>query len=70
VDLCLRLAARGLRCVWTPHARLRYPEPPRRRSDAAGMRAMQQRWGDMLGRDPYANPNLSIRDGVLSLERK
>jgi GT2 family glycosyltransferase len=70
VDLCLRLAARGLRCVWTPHARLRYPEPPRRRSDAAGMRAMQQRWGDMLARDPYANPNLSIRDGVLSLQRK
>jgi GT2 family glycosyltransferase len=70
VDLCLRLAARHLRCVWTPHARLRYAEPPRRRSDEAGLRAMQQRWGDALARDPYANRNLVIRDGALVIKEK
>jgi len=69
VDLCLRLAERGLRCVWAPHARLRYTVLPRRRADPAGMRYMRERWGAALARDPYANPNLVIRDGTLALAK-
>jgi GT2 family glycosyltransferase len=66
-DFCLRLAERGLRCVWTPQARLRYRTAPRRAADAAGARFMRSRWGEMLMRDPYKNPNLVIRHGNLAL---
>jgi glycosyltransferase involved in cell wall biosynthesis len=65
VDLCLRLAARGLRTVWTPQARLRFAQsPPARGRGAAWMR---QRWRDALAADPYCNPNLRLRGGRLSL---
>jgi GT2 family glycosyltransferase len=67
IDLCLRLAERGLRCVWTPQARLGYREVPRAPADPAGAAYMRQRWGESLARDPYANPNLVIRDGNLGL---
>jgi GT2 family glycosyltransferase len=66
-DLCLRLAARGLRCVWTPHARLRYRVSQRVPADPSGGAYMRQRWGKTLARDPYANPNLVIRAGNLCL---
>jgi hypothetical protein len=65
VDLCLRLAARGLRTVWTPQARLRYARPPR--EPGAGAAWMRQRWRDELAADPYHNPNLTLRRGRLSL---
>ena len=69
VDFCLRLAAHGLRCVWTPHARLRYTTPPRvmRNPEAAGL--MRARWAAALARDPYFNPNLQVRRGALGLRR-
>jgi len=67
-DLCLRLAEQGLRCVWTPHARLRYRNTIAPvRPDAAGAAYMRQRWGKTLAHDPYANPNLVIRAGTLGL---
>jgi GT2 family glycosyltransferase len=67
-DLCLRLAGKGMRCVWTPHARLRYRERiGRARPDTTGAAYMRQRWGETLARDPYANPNLVIRAGTLGL---
>jgi O-antigen biosynthesis protein len=65
VDLCLRLAARGLRSVWAPQARLRYtamPKPPQ-----AGAAWMRAQWGSALADDPYHNLNLRLRGGVLSL---
>jgi len=56
VDLCLRLAARGLRSVWTPLAWLQYAAPPApKRAGAAWMRA---RW--KLETDPYVNPHLAL----------
>ena len=66
-DLCLRLAERGLRCLWTPQARLRYSTPRRRTPDPAGARFMRERWGETLARDPYKNPNLVIRHDTLAL---
>jgi GT2 family glycosyltransferase len=67
IDLCLRLAERGLRCVWTPQARLRYRSLPRRLPDAAAAAFMRASWGKTLGQDPYANPNLMIRHTNLAL---
>ena len=66
-DLCLRLAARGLRCVWTPHARLRYTTMPQPARDRGAARLMRARWGAALARDPYFNPNLVVRHGNLAL---
>ena len=66
-DLCLRLAERGLRCLWTPQARLRYSTPQRRSTDPTGARFMRERWGERLSRDPYRNPNLVIRHNTLAL---
>jgi GT2 family glycosyltransferase len=65
VDLCLRLAARGLRTVWTPHARHHYMRRPRALS--AGAAWMRQRWGKALAEDPYRNPNLRLAGGRLFL---
>jgi GT2 family glycosyltransferase len=65
VDLCLRLAGRGLQTVWVPQARLRYTARPRALS--AGAAWMRQRWGAALAADPYRNPNLAVVRGRLSL---
>jgi hypothetical protein len=65
VDLCLRLAVRGLRTVWTPHARLQYSSMPR--SPSAGGAWMRQRWGAALAADPYHNPNLLLSRGQITL---
>ncbi|KQP41329.1 glycosyl transferase [Methylobacterium sp. Leaf104] len=68
VDLCLRLRARGLRNVWTPHARLIHHEsksrgaedtPEKRERFEREVRVMQARWAAELRADPYYNPNLS-----------
>ncbi len=65
VDLCLRLAARGLRCVWTPYARLVYATVPRGRHDSAAAALVRARWGAALGRDAYLHPGLEVRGGNL-----
>jgi O-antigen biosynthesis protein len=69
VDLCLRIADKGYRIVWTPHATLYhfesasrgYEDTPQKRarfrSECGYMRA---RWGDRLLNDPCFNPNLSL----------
>ncbi len=67
VDLCLRLARADLRCVWTPQARLRYAKRPPNTRDPEAARLMQARWGDILARDPYLNPNLTVRNTTLAL---
>ncbi len=69
VDLCLRLAERGWRTVWTPFAELIHHESTTRGSDELGANAdrlaaegryMQQRWGMLLRSDPAYNPNLTL----------
>ncbi|MEJ0049100.1 MAG: glycosyltransferase [Rhodospirillales bacterium] len=68
VDFCLRLAARGLRTVWTAHAWLQYTANPRaKRSGAVWMRG---RWAAVLRADPYGNPNLRLSNGQLRLVRR
>jgi GT2 family glycosyltransferase len=76
VDLCLRLRQRGYLIVWTPLAELYHHESASRGSDLLSARHrefvreneyIQAKWGWALQRDPYFNPNLSLRDLSISL---
>lgn len=69
VDLCLKLRARGLRVVWTPHAELYHLESVSRGGDLdVGKRDrfreeslyMRETWGALLDADPFYNPNLTL----------
>lgn len=71
VDLCLKLAARGWRTLWTPQARLMHLESASRGSDKDAAAAdrlgreaalMRERWGGRLAADPFYNPNLTLVD--------
>ncbi|MBX9933329.1 MAG: glycosyltransferase [Methylobacterium sp.] len=68
VDFCLRVAAAGYRCIWTPHATLSHLEsvsrgPPagedRRRFEAEGDR-FAARWRDTVRHDPFYHPSLTL----------
>ena len=62
VDYCLRVRQAGYRIVFTPHAQLYHHESASfgaRIQDAAGAEEMRRRWGAVLDRDPYYNPNLT-----------
>ena len=70
IDLCLRIREKGYRIVWTPHAELYHHESLTRGSDLDPenlerfnweIYQMKRRWGAILERDPYYNPNLSLR---------
>jgi GT2 family glycosyltransferase len=69
IDLALRLAAQGLRCVWVPQARVRLRSGRYSPTDPAGAAYMRQRWPAELASDPYRNPNLVIRNHRLALHR-
>ena len=69
VDLCLKIAARGYRNVWTPYAELIHHESASRGSEdtpekqarfAREVQFMKQKWGDVLQDDPAYNPNLDL----------
>lgn len=69
VDLCLKLRARGLRVVWTPHAELYHLESVSRGGDLdadkrnrfrAESLHMRETWGPVLDHDPFYNPNLTL----------
>ena len=62
VDYCLRLGSAGYRVVFTPYAELTHHESAsfgRRVQSSVGASLMRERWGRVLERDPYYNPNLS-----------
>lgn len=70
VDFCLRLTDAGYRNLWTPHAELFHLESVSRGKDHDGARkrrldaesdALRQRWPAWVARDPYYNPNLTLR---------
>jgi O-antigen biosynthesis protein len=81
VDLCLRIAAMGLRNIWTPFAELHHLESASRGSDMTGAKAarferecryMRARWGATLDEDPFYNPNFNLTssDHVLAKPRR
>jgi GT2 family glycosyltransferase len=67
VDLCLKMRRAGYLIVYTPFAQLyRHTSQPEK-VDANGKMILQQRWGNVLERDPYYNPNLSRERADFSL---
>ncbi|WP_238191208.1 glycosyltransferase family 2 protein [Methylobacterium frigidaeris] len=68
IDLCLRLAARGWRSLWTPRAVVAHHEsvsrgpsigPARARFEAEGNR-FAARWRSVIRDDPYYHPAFSV----------
>ena len=68
VDFCIRLRRAGYRVVWTPHARLHHrtedrstgTDDKRQEKRQEEIAHMRKRWGPILERDPFWNPNLSL----------
>jgi len=76
VDFCLRLREAGYWIVWTPHAELVHCESVSRGFDdstpkqvrcLAEIDYMNAKWGDVLKRDPFYNPNLSLGEDLFTL---
>jgi GT2 family glycosyltransferase len=64
IDFCLRLREKGYLVVYTPFAELIHEESAARgRSscELAETAIMFRRWGALIRRDPYFNPNLDAR---------
>ncbi|MDQ3910771.1 MAG: glycosyltransferase family 2 protein [Actinomycetota bacterium] len=70
VDLCLRMRERGYFIVYTPYAELYHHESVSR-GLFSGSRTenlyMRERWGEVMDRDPYYNPNFSRGYGDFNL---
>jgi len=67
LDLCLKIRRADYLIVYTPFAKLCWQEVPADRLDMNGEAIMQQRWTEILWRDPYYNPNLSRERADFSL---
>ena len=77
IDLCLRVQEQGYRVLWTPHAELLYRHKASLGADDANVdeqarfqsevEYMKRRWRQRLARDPFYNPNLSLRRGDFEL---
>jgi len=66
----------GYRIVWTPHAELIHHESASRGFDDSTPKQnrflsevdyMNSKWGDVLQRDPFYNPNLSLGENLFTL---
>ncbi|WP_306409944.1 glycosyltransferase family 2 protein [Ectorhizobium quercum] len=77
VDYCLKLREVGKGIIWTPHARLIHRESVSRGPDdtrekiarfSEEERYMHERWGDVLLRDPFYHPCLSLTAGDRALD--
>jgi GT2 family glycosyltransferase len=66
IDFCLRVADAGYTNLWTPFAELYHHESVSRGHDITSARflraaeAMETRWGEKIGADPYYSPNLTL----------
>lgn len=76
VDLCLKLREAGLKIVYSPHVKLYHFESKSRGLDTASDKLirferekenLKTKWGRLLQRDPYYNPNLSLSREDFSL---
>lgn len=76
VDLCLKLKQAGFHNVWLPQVQLYHYESKTRGLDDTPekvtrlqreIQIMQQRWGELLRRDPCYNPNLNSNQGDFAL---
>lgn len=70
VDLCLRIREKGNLVIYTPYAKLYYPELPSKMDEntpenikrfSREFRYMREKWGQIIDKgDPYYNPNLTL----------
>ncbi len=70
VDLCLRIRERGYFIVYTPYAELYHHESVSRGHfsvDRTENLYMRERWGEVMDKDPYYNPNFSRGYGDFNL---
>ena len=76
IDFCLRLREAGYRILWTPYAELIHHESASRGFDdsapkqgrfLAEVNYMKLKWGRILQRDPFYNPNLSLDETLFTL---
>ncbi|MBE2940084.1 glycosyltransferase [Anoxybacillus flavithermus] len=69
VDLCLRIREKGYLIVLPPKAELFHHESVSRGHslDIKEVKYMKQRWGHILDKDPYYNPNLTLEKEDFSL---
>jgi len=76
VDLCLRIAEKGYRNLWTPYAEFYHHESATRGHEDTPEKQsrfqrecdyMRRRWGDLLANDPAYNPNLTLDGSSFSL---
>jgi GT2 family glycosyltransferase len=76
VDFCLRLREAGYRILWTPYAELIHHESASRGFDNSAPKQvrflaevdyMKSKWGHILQRDPFYNPNLSLNENLFTL---
>ncbi|TDH63469.1 glycosyltransferase [Dankookia rubra] len=79
VDLCVRIRQAGYRVLWTPFAELYHLESASRGQDVAPEKArrfageidtMRRRWGEVLLRDPFYSPWLSLEGAHGALARE
>ncbi len=62
IDLCLRMRRHGYRLIYTPYSRMYHFESKTavRTSQAPGeVQLFNERWSEIVERDPFYNPNLS-----------
>ena len=76
VDFCLKLRSLGLKNIWTPYAELYHHEsvsrghedtPTKKERFLGEVAYMKDKWGGVLKKDPYYNPNLSLEFEDFSL---
>ena len=71
VDLCLKMRRGGYLIVYTPLAKLFcHATQSDEKIESSADAVMRKRWGDVLQRDPYYNPNLSRERADFSLGRE
>jgi len=76
VDYCLRVQQQGHRIVYVPEAELYHHESATRRADYVGENIqrykkeceyMHQKWVDLISKDPFFSPNLSLSGREINL---
>jgi GT2 family glycosyltransferase len=68
VDLCLKMRRAGYLIIYTPFAKLYWHKTQPDKLDDSTQAIVRQQWADVLGRDPYYNPNLSREHADFSLQ--
>jgi O-antigen biosynthesis protein len=78
VDFCIRVRQAGYSIIWTPNAELYHYEsvsrgcettPEKANRFAAENKYMRTKWDNILGNDPFYNPNLSLDSEFFELAK-